>query len=692
MMMKFLLPGLMVLLGGAVLAQNFDQYKTLVPAGPIPRDFTEKSFVKVAAEFKNMSASSTSSRRTKSRFYLESTFSIDDFLSSGSVLFNDQVSLYLRDVLNEVLKPYPHLIGKVRIYAVKSPVVNAFTTNNGIIFVNLGLLSRLENEAQLAFVLSHEVIHYEKQHILNAYITGLDIDRRNGNYKNISSEERGFAKSTYSKELESEADQAGSEIFLKSNYSKDSVEGIFTILKYADLPLSLKKFDKRIFESRRYVFQDSLMRFEKTSLDADEDYDDSKSSHPNVRKRKEAVLRKIGGKRGGKLFIISESAFHTVKKIARYEMIRMQLLEHQFLYALNGALDLQSTNPHSDFVRESVAKSLYGIAKQKSYDEFEVSLEEWNDESSKLASLIKNIDSYEAHVLALRHLYKCRENNLANKEIDLMIRDLVQSLIATGDLSPDRFDISKDWGNRQRYTQYAFEDAERPSGFIEIVKSELKNPRAERKQASGRYNEITMITEDIDKIVVVNPKYRKTDRRKRQRTRHIQAEKVVIDMNEKIHASAGKLNLLSEILNTNTLTPTEVRTMQSNTILNDWLQEQFRSGDQRMISPIYNEVAEVAAIHKTDHFLWLGCSSVIQKKKGKGYLIASAAIMPSILPWSAAYFFTPRGRTYYFALMFNVKTQELELSDLRSMSMKDSASLLESNIFYTLFRISNAKE
>jgi hypothetical protein len=42
--------------------------------------------------------------------------------------------------------------------------------------------------------------------------------------------------------------------------------------------------------------------------------------------------------------------------------------------------------------------------------------------------------------------------------------------------------------------------------------------------------------------------------------------------------------------------------------------------------------------------------------------------------------------------LFNVKTQELELSDVRAMSMKDSGSLLESNIYYTLFRLKQLRE
>lgn len=43
--------------------------------------------------------------------------------------------------------------------------VNAFTTGGGYVFVNAGLMGAMENEAQLAMVLSHEVAHVDLGHV-----------------------------------------------------------------------------------------------------------------------------------------------------------------------------------------------------------------------------------------------------------------------------------------------------------------------------------------------------------------------------------------------------------------------------------------------------------------------------------------------------------------------------------------------
>jgi hypothetical protein len=451
------------------IAQNFDQYKTLVPVGPVPRDFTEKSFVKVASEVKNISRSPH--RKTKSAFYLESTFGVDDFLSGGSVLFNDPASLYLQSVLNTVIRPFPHLQNRIRIYAVKSAVVNAFTTNNGIIFVNLGLLARLENEAQLAFVIAHEIVHFEKQHVLNAYIYGVDIDRGNGGYRNLPHEGRSFAKSSYSKELETEADWLGSDIFLRSGYSRDSVEGVFDILRYADIPVPLRKFEKRIFESGKYIFHDSLVSAKPVDQKPEEDYDDSRSTHPNIRKRKETVGKKLGGQSSGASYLVSRKEFVNIRKIARFELIRIHLLDHQFLHALNLSLDVLPEHPSSRYVRESIGKSLYGIAKRRMSEDFEVSLEEWQGESFRLASFISALSDFEVGVLAMRELFKCMQA-APSPGIERMLRDLMTSLEKenhlAGRFARPGFPVAAE-PSEHGYTQFAFVSISNAGSFFRCL-------------------------------------------------------------------------------------------------------------------------------------------------------------------------------------------------------------------------------
>jgi hypothetical protein len=672
------------------LGQNFDVYQTLLPQGPVPKDFTEQTSLKVANEITNVTDKSARQRKMKKKFVLESTFSIDDFLASGNVLFNDEVSFYLDEVLKEVLKPYPDLNKKVRVYAVKSAAVNAFTTNDGLIFVNLGLLARLENEAQLAFVLSHEIVHYQKKHVINAYVNSIEIEQGRRDYRKLKVSDKGFSKSTYNKELETEADLEAIGIYLQSEYAKDSIDRIFDVLKFADSPLSWRSFQKNIFESGRYIFPDSVILDHVKSSVINEDYDDSESSHPNIKKRREGVLAKIKNQKGGRKYKISLSRFNLIRKISRYELCRQFLLDHRYAEALTLAISLQQENPKSSYLRESVAKACYGMALLSLRGKLQFDKGKWTGENERIMRFLEKQSSYELCVLAIRQLYFCAEATPDNKEITFMLQHLISTFSEDNDGAGQHFlrttRAKPNENLPHAYTQFAFLDFKNTTAFFELFDKSIsvkkkdgdKEDKKKKKHERGSLN--------VNKVVVVNPVYRMVDIRKKQKVRHMQAEEVLVNINDKIYDAASKLNMKTDIINPNTMTSGQASQMQSNSVLNDWISEQMLS-DKPSVSPIYNEMLMLAEKHKTNHFMWMGCLTVKGERKGKGFLIIGTAIVPALAPWTVPPFFIAQSKTLYFALVFDVSTQKLELLDLRQMNMKDNKSLLQSNIYYTLFKI-----
>lgn len=58
-----------------------------------------------------------------------------------------------------------------RFYVINDPIPNAFAFPNGMIFVHTGLLEVIENEAQLAAVLGHEIAHVTHEHGRERYET-----------------------------------------------------------------------------------------------------------------------------------------------------------------------------------------------------------------------------------------------------------------------------------------------------------------------------------------------------------------------------------------------------------------------------------------------------------------------------------------------------------------------------------------
>src|ERR1044072_7518067 len=144
-------------------AFDFNNYQPLKCTGIIPEDFRTLSQVKFEQDVKEEAKNSKNHavNSSKQDFLLETNYIIDELLLSGKVLFGDTVTQYVNAVADRVLVNQPELRGKLRFYCLKSSEANAFSTNQGIVFITLGLIAQLENEAQLAFVISHEVEHYE---------------------------------------------------------------------------------------------------------------------------------------------------------------------------------------------------------------------------------------------------------------------------------------------------------------------------------------------------------------------------------------------------------------------------------------------------------------------------------------------------------------------------------------------------
>lgn len=117
-----------------------------------------------------------------------------------------------------------------RVYLIRDPSPAAFSLADGQIYVQTGLLARLENEAQLAAVLAHEAHHVAAHH----HIQADKYRRARGNFAgatagllNINAGEgisydkdyRYIAQSEFTPEMEFEADAGGVALISQAGYA-----------------------------------------------------------------------------------------------------------------------------------------------------------------------------------------------------------------------------------------------------------------------------------------------------------------------------------------------------------------------------------------------------------------------------------------------------------------------------------------
>lgn len=157
------------------------------------------------------------------------------FEVSGAIYADEQLEAYLDQVAHRLEPASVFASIPFRIRVVRNPYLNAFTLPNGRIYVHTGMLARMDNEAQLATLLGHEMTHATHRHAIRelrdlknqaAWSVGLNsILPGIGNLAAFS------AVRGYSRELETEADDEGLRLVVNAGYDVTESPKLFAHLQ-----------------------------------------------------------------------------------------------------------------------------------------------------------------------------------------------------------------------------------------------------------------------------------------------------------------------------------------------------------------------------------------------------------------------------------------------------------------------------
>jgi predicted Zn-dependent protease len=159
--------------------------------------------------------------------------------TSGRLVTEPALNAYVRKI---VCKLDPERCSDIRIYIVDTPHFNASMAPNGCMQVWTGLMLRADNEAQLAYVLSHEMAHYLRRHTLQQWQTVRNTSTALSFLSLATSAAGvGFAGDlaqliavgaifAYSRDQEREADEIGFEILARAEYEPVQASRIWSNL------------------------------------------------------------------------------------------------------------------------------------------------------------------------------------------------------------------------------------------------------------------------------------------------------------------------------------------------------------------------------------------------------------------------------------------------------------------------------
>jgi len=169
-------------------------------------------------------------------------------LSSMPLFEDEELLAYVREVGNKMAEVSHRPDLEYQFYIIDSPEINAFALPGGYVYVNRGLLTFMNSEADLAAVLAHEIGHITARHAVQqqargalartaATVGGFVTAVATGSgyvgsqISDVASIWAQTGLSGFGREHELEADSLGAEYVAKAGYDPQSVIDVISVLK-----------------------------------------------------------------------------------------------------------------------------------------------------------------------------------------------------------------------------------------------------------------------------------------------------------------------------------------------------------------------------------------------------------------------------------------------------------------------------
>lgn len=668
---------------------DFENYTTLSSSGQLPDEFSSSSSQKYYADKKDINRKDNKSKkRALKEFYLNSAFAIDELLKGGRVIYNDPVGVYINEVA-EYLFEFADLKIKPRVFIIKSNYANAFATDKGQILVTTGLIARLENEAQLAFILCHEMIHFKKKHSIDIFLND-KLENKEKYIKNgaFESEPYFLSKATYSKEKELEADALGLAIFNKTAYNRKHVTSCFEILKKISEPFVEVPFSISFFETNNLKWSKNHFKKVVELVEYDNEYDDSYSTHPNIFTRKKALSSTLSA--GEKDFVISKERFNTAKKASQFEHCRIALLNAEYYDALYTAYGLLKKHPNNKYLNTVIAKALYSVSYHKSRTSSpleNINASNYKGNQQALYHFFQTLNVKEASVLSTDYIWRL-SNTHNSKELN-RLRDL--SFISLYNFSQGGLSAfsktpitdSAKLANeifRETPLSYAFADYFKDSSFKTCYENAIQ---ANKTKSVSNNEEISISNRQLkkkkgEKVIFLSPLYIRIDARKEVATRLIAGEKDLQKFISRIEKGADEANLPYELLAASKLDASDAGSLNTLSVLKDWLGEAFIQKGGIAFPTDYSQLKAIKDSLGAEYLCLTGTFFLIEKKTNRFYsenLSLGVAIPLFSWPFVFNNLFTKNQQAAHFLMLIDMKTGKTVSTDFSLIKNKDRRDL-----------------
>lgn len=428
---------------------NFEKYEALQSKGTLPDGVIRTLSLANQEEINRLVV--TEQKKTakqKTSFLMKNDFEILQMIRDGNMVFGDTITQYIYKVAGELLKNKPELLNELNFFTSKNSSFNAFTSTNGFVFFNVGLIANIQCEAELAFIMSHEIAHFIKKHPLEDHIENIKIIRGKSAYKfKTTTGQKLDLIGKRSRQSEFEADSIAIKLFLESDYSSDFIDKSMEHLHYSSIPLYNRPFDKKFFNSQDLEIPGCYFLDTCAKLSPIEDVYDANYSHPNVFKRRNYASKILAKAtpHPGKEYIKSKEEFEYIRKVAQFELIHLKIRNKEYGDVIYDAFALLQEYPDNKYLQLAVAESLYGLTKYKNDDKYfyvAEPFEKIEGESQQVHFFLKQLSRKQLNVLAINYIHETKVKHPDLMILDDLETDLINELVHLNNMDVEKLKVA----------------------------------------------------------------------------------------------------------------------------------------------------------------------------------------------------------------------------------------------------------
>jgi Zn-dependent protease with chaperone function len=315
--------------------------------------------------------------------YEERFKAVGSLLLSSRCVTEPAANNYLQSILQKIVQANPELKGRtLRLVFTRDAWPNAYSMGEGTIAFNAGLLVYLHNEAELVFILCHELAHDYLEHgnqAIRQQVETFNSEDFKKELKRLSKQEYkvgqqledlvkklAFGSRRHSRTNEAAADRQALRFMKKTGYDCNASTTCLQLLDKVDdsslfKPLQLEDvfnfpdytFRKRWIEKESAIFG-QMSSDESPVLTKKEK--DSLKTHPDCTQRIQLLQDSVKPAVAGKSFLVSETIFRQLQKDFIAEMTEQHYKNSNLGPNLYFSLLLLQSGTNQPY-------ALYGVAR-----------------------------------------------------------------------------------------------------------------------------------------------------------------------------------------------------------------------------------------------------------------------------------------------------------------------------------------